>query len=363
MDRIEVKIRNEISSVSTYIMLAFSLTPQKYRGISIQELNKIVLSSIQFAKGADKPLIINKGPKVLNTLEPLFKIAKKNFPPKKPIEEIAEAYNEYSRVNIQISSNGIEFGWLQKYIDCRLIFEEQLPYHTRVGILAHAGNFAIEEQNLLIDAFFLLVLAEDGMAKINTIVKRMSILINPYDEKVYKEANAINTNVCMFSRLGILTLYSFVEAFVNSVGYDFLQKNKESLSKENIEILMGKKKGRYLTLESKLELFHKIIRGDNKQVFTTDKDKDPFKTFLNDYKNLRDSSVHYMPTKEPIWRKPADWISKINEYSQITIEISIRFWKACYPHRKNPDYLLNLDYAKIKTIGRDRNHIVQSHIS
>lgn len=124
-----------------------------------------------------------------------------------------------------------------------------------------------------------------------------------------------------------------------------------------MEILHGTKKGRYLSLEYKIEKFPSIIRlykktplilSDPKQI------KELFKTFIKNIKEIRDSSVHYSPKKEAIWRKPDDWRNKAKSTLKLRLEISLKFWKACYPDKKEPQYLNALDYDKHIDIAKKR---------
>jgi hypothetical protein len=161
----------------------------------------------------------------------------------------------------------------------------------------------------------------------------------------------------MYSRLCILVFFSFVEVFVNSVGYDFSLRNRNILSSKNIEILCGKKNGRYLSLEYKIEKFPSIIRPDGKSPIVLSDPKqvrEPFITFIKEIKEIRDASLHYSPQKQAIWRKPDDWLDKAKSTSKLCLEVSLAFWRTCYPNRKGPEYLNGLDYAEHLDVARKR---------
>jgi len=134
----------------------------------------------------------------------------------------------------------------------------------------------------------------------------------PNDPTLVNEVfGSANQNVAMYSRLSILTFFSFVEVFVNSVGYDFSLRNRDILRPKDVEILLGKKNARYISLEHKIEKFPSIIRPDKKTpiVLSDAKQvKEPFRTFIKEIKEIRDSSVHYVPQKQAIWRKPGDCV-------------------------------------------------------
>ena len=94
-------------------------------------------------------------------------------------------------------------------------------------------------------------------------------------------------------------------------------------------------------------------------IFVKDKNQieEPFKTFFEIYKNIRDSSVHYSPLKEKIWYSPLDWLTKAKEFKNLVLESALLFWKACYPSSKGPEYLGNLDSQKHLEIAKKRLEI------
>ena len=182
---------------------------------------------------------------------------------------------------------------------------------------------------------------------------------NEIEEKdeAYHLITLLKFNVALYSRLSIISFYSFIESFVNAISFDFLYRNENNLTKKEIDLLKGFKKGRYLQIENKLEKLPTLIRTDTKQIiFIKDEKqrKEPFKSFIENYKNLRDASVHYSPFKEKIWLKPNDWFSKAKEFSNLTIDIASEFWKACYPKRDRPEYLGKLNYELHLNIAKDR---------
>lgn len=110
-------------------------------------------------------------------------------------------------------------------------------------------------------------------------------------------------------------------------------------------------------MEYKIEKFPSIIRSDKKTpILLSDPNqiKDPFKTFIKDIEAIRNSSVHYSPKKEVIWRKPDDWINKAKSTAKFCLDVGLEFWNACYPDRKEPQYLNGLDYDKHINIARKR---------
>ncbi len=354
-----IQIKNELTVCLIYLQLMTSLTPKKYGGISDKTIRTSLIEASEFLNNADEDKMINKGPILINRLQKTIDWYKKSFPPKVPLEQIAEEFNNIYLENKEIYSYGLEYGWLQKVMDCsNMGFPEDLPFHARIGLGHHAGFGSVEEEFLLRDAFFMLAIAEEVYENMHTYSKYWKKSNKPNDpELVNRIFGTANQNVATYSRLSILSFFSFVEAFVNSVGYDFSLRNKDILSPKEMEILHGTKKGRYLSLEYKIEKFPSIIKLDKKTppILSDPKQiKEHFKTFIEDIKEIRDSSVHYSPKKEAIWRKPDDWINKAKSTSKLCLEISLKFWKACYPDKKEPQYLNALDYDKHIEIAKKR---------
>lgn len=354
-----VQIRNELTVQLVYLQLMTSLTPKEKGGISNKTVRESLIEISEFLKKTDEDEIINKGPILINQLQTFVDLYKKSFPPKIPLEQIAIEFNNLVSENKEIYSWGLEYGWVQKAMDCsKMGFPEDLPFHARVGLGHHAGFGSIEEEFLLRDAFFMLTLSEESYENMHTYAKYWKESNKPDDSELVKKIfGTANQNVATYARLSILSFFSFIEAFVNSVGYDFSLRNKDVLNPEEIEILHGRKKGRYLSLEDKIEKFPSIIRLDKKTpiiISDTKQIKEPFKTFFENIKEIRDSSVHYSPKKENIWRKPDDWINKAKSTSKLCLEVASEFWKACYSGRKKPLYLNELNYNSHINIARER---------
>ena len=154
------------------------------------------------------------------------------------------------------------------------------------------------------------------------------------------------------ARNSIINLYSFIECFVNSIGYDFFLRNKSTLGQKDQETLQGLKGNGYLSLEHKLEKFHQIIRADHGQKFCVTDNKqleEPFLTFFEKCKGIRDAAMHYSPNKESIWLRPNEWTYKAKHYSEISIKVAKEFWKSCYPDKDFPFYLRGLEYSDCYT--------------
>jgi hypothetical protein len=352
----EEEIKYKLAVYLPYLQLMTSLDPTE-RGIINQGVKNSLLEAWDFLKTANAKELINKGPKFIISLKKLVEQYKKFAKPKVPLEKISEEFNDLCSKNKEIYSYGLEYGWLQEVMDCsNMAFPKDLPFHARIGLGHHAGFGSVEEEFLLRDAFFMLVLSEEAYKNMHVYAKYWKESNKPVGPKLANRVlGTANQNVATYSRLCILSFFSFVEAFVNSVGYDFSLRNKDILAPEEMKILHGRKKGRYLSLKDKIEKFPSITRPDKKTpiILSDPKQiKEPFKTFIEGIKEIRDSSVHYSPKKEDIWRKPDDWIDKAKSTSKLCLEVSLEFWKACYPDRKEPQYLNELDYSKHIDIAR-----------
>ena len=158
-----VPIRNELTVHLVYLQLMISLTPKDKGGISNKAVRESLIETSEFLDKADEDEIVNKGPILINHLQKIVDWYKESFPPKIPVEQIAEEFNNFFSKNRGTYSWGLEYGWLQKIMDCsNMGFPEDLPFHARIGIGHHAGLGSVEEEFLLRDAFFMLALSEES---------------------------------------------------------------------------------------------------------------------------------------------------------------------------------------------------------
>jgi len=275
------------------------------------------------------------------------------YPPKLPLSKIASNWNLHFKDGIEVYSNGITYGWLEENLDLHNFrLYNHVPFQFRLGIGVHKGHFAIEEEGLLKDAFNMLAKSIRNYKVLQAYGRQQTekfreIGEKEFDAKTYTKLTDQKYEVSSYSRLTIVSFYAFVEAFVNSIGFSYLKRNEATLSESDKEILFGKKKGRYLMLRSKMELFQKIIRIDKKAVLITSDENQMLKcaqSFFNDYEELRNAAVHYSPVKTNIWLKNKDWVEKAEDFSKVSIELSLKLWNSCYPNIGSPEYLGKLDY-------------------
>jgi hypothetical protein len=274
------------------------------------------------------------------------------------VREIAREFRRLLEAGPDVWRYGIHNSWLTEHFDVsRLPQAEDLPRHARVGIGIHAGSVSVEEVSLLQDTFFLLVRARasfDAMMRCaGSRNLHAGLRENPGD---YKAMGALNSSVCTYSRLGVLTAAAFVEAFVNSVGWNESEVRSDLSEQEKAE-LRGTRKGRYLNLESKLERMPRIIRPDKiSPIVLSDEGqmREPFISFLRETKEVRDASMHYAPGKVPILHPPQEWLRLVESAVKHAVAVAREFWSSCYPKRRQPRYLAALNYDGLLREAHDR---------
>ncbi|MGD8307013.1 MAG: hypothetical protein PVF17_10190 [Ignavibacteria bacterium] len=294
------------------------------------------------------------------SLDMILKSYKKSFKLKKSYTDIAKEFKSLYTNEEELFSNGIALGELDKWFDTKALkFPNHLPFHTKIGLGHHAGHANIEEEYLLRDAFYSFLKAKESD---EILTKFGKDIIKEHkegrmNEKAYWELTQFKYCLITYARLSVVSFYSFLEAFVNSIGYDYHYKNYNILDDKEREILLGKSNSRYLSLEAKLEKYPTLIRKDKKQcIFLADKSKriETYLSFFNYYKFLRDASIHYSPFKEPITMRTVNWIERAERCSAISIEVAKEFWSFCYPNTVGPAYLQNLEYDKQMEIATER---------
>ena len=344
--------RNRLNNKLVYVQLLFSLTPKEYGGIANSKVREMVQNLYDFIKNSANEELSKKENEVHQFLDSIIEKYKDRFENIKDIDTIANEFNKFFKDNNNIYSTGIEYGWLiETFNYLKLPDANYLPYQSKIGLGIHAGNISVEEEFLLRDAFYLLVKAKDTFDKMheysNFLKQNESFKENQYVLRALTNTNQI---VATYSRLSILSFYSFFEAFINSIGYDFYCRNKDNLTDTQKNNLLGRKSNNsnnFLSTEEKIERLQQIIREDktivlkikNKKRTSTD-----YKLFFDEIKWLRNSSVHFSPNKESIWRKPYEWIEKAKTTSILTLKISSEIWKAIYPTKNLPEYLNELRY-------------------
>jgi hypothetical protein len=348
------ELSRDFANHLAYLQLMVSLEPGK-GNITNPTIKASLNDAIDFYKTTNEEGLLSKAPKLIKSFQPLIERFNSIAPLKVSLDQVATDFNSLFANNKEVYSYGIEYGWLHERMDCsHMGLPNDLPWHTRIGIGYHAGRFSVEELFLLNDAFFMLASAEETFTNMNEAANKIN---KPDTNLGLKELYLANSNVAAYSRLCIISFFSFIEAFVNSVGHDFYLRNMNVLSSGEIEILQGKKKEHLISVKYKIEKYPSIIRSDKKSPIVLSDDsqiKEPFKSFILQIKLIRDASVHFAPPKEAIWRKPLDWIENARSASKLCTEVAKEFWKACYPDRNQPKYLEDLDFEQLLELAKSR---------
>jgi hypothetical protein len=155
-------------------------------------------------------------------------------------------------------------------------------------------------------------------------------------KRIHSETEVIYRNF----REAFINLIFFGESFINSVGFDaFLN----SIATSEIEelALKGISNKNYLTIAKKLKQFSKIINGTSIDIGT-----EPFKTYLEQYIDIRNQYVHSSPEKGKMRLSINDWKKKCDELIDLKcIEFLNAFWKSCYPNKNFPKIIFNSFYT------------------
>lgn len=340
---------NSVFNIAVYIKLMASFI----QDADFEQVSKMVGDIHDFFKFSENEEILEKLPYIRSNLEQMAAPLLKRFPLRKSLDEIVADWDQFFKDGSEIYSYGIEYGWLEDRMDVKgFIPYNHIPYHFRIGLYAHRGNFGIEEEFLIKDSFNFLVKAQKAYNQLKDygdfkqkVIKQEGI--KDFDHETVRKITDLKYEVSANSRLAVISFYAFVECFVNSLGFSYAKRNVATLSASDSEILYGKKNDRFLQLKSKIERFHRLIRDDGKTIIILSDEnqiKEPFVSFFNIYENLRNSAVHFSPIKEQIWLKPADWIEKAEHFSRLALEVALVIWKSCYPELPYPDYIGRLDY-------------------
>lgn len=248
-------------------------------------------------------------------------------------------------------SFGIPFGHLNELFDLEKseIYPSGLPDHARVGFINHSSTHMVEELILLEDSFIFFSEALTYFDMYEKMMEEMVQSISDNDKKrFYELMTSIKKNVILKCKRGVTSFYSFLESFVNSVGYDFAQNKSNALDEKQIAILEGykdSKRRNYLSLNDKIMKFSRIISGALHPPIDLNSKNAPdySKFFFTTLTEIRNSLMHYSPNKVPIAYKFDKWVNILVSTAQATLELSKDFWKASFPNRKYPEYLLDLD--------------------
>lgn len=213
---------------------------------------KLMIKFEDFIKKTHKDEIKKNLPKFENRLTKVANSIGKKYPPKLSYSEIAHNWNTRRKLDKEIFSNGIMIGWLEEQIDLTNYYHyDYTPYHFKVGLVIHKGRGEIEENFLIQDSFTSLLKAENTLKLLDSFGKTQkekfqSLSKKQYDKETLDTLNIIKYEVSFYSRIAIISYYSFLECFVNSIGVDYYYRNKNTINEKDAEILQGLKDGRFI---------------------------------------------------------------------------------------------------------------------
>jgi len=348
-------IRQELADYYNYLKFACALNEKS--DARHERLRDLLKEVAVFIETATSKRLKDQGKQLLQLLKQAVEANAKLLPRRQPPRQIARDFLELN-AQTDVWRLGVPYGWLQERFEPRgLMLDPNLPPHAKVGIGVHAGRASVEEIFLLEDTYFLLARAESAFDRMHTDAKFLNKSPGAWNSgSGYEKLSILNAEVGTFSRLSVVSAAAFVEAFVNSVGW--AESERGSHRSEDVRIqLKGTRKERYLSLEAKLERFPKLIRADGvTPIVLSDprQAKEPFTSFLAETKELRDASMHYAPGKAMIWRPPEEWLKSGQRAAEYAVRVAESFWIACYPERESPQYLSNLNHAKLIEVARER---------
>lgn len=346
------QLKSEFKSRISFIHLVSSLIPE---AVAKLEAKGDIHEIGSWVDTAPQTELRTKAEAVIELLDKLVAASQKRLPPKADWRTIAAEHWQRLSSKEFSYSNGTSCGWVAERFDCSsLSIPDDMPYHARIGVGHHAGNAAVEEDFLLRDAFFMLAKCQASLTRLENF--RGELKTAAIAKARYKVVSMFNQNVATYGRYSVFGFYSFVECFVNSIGEDFIARNPK-LTTDKREFLRGKKDGRYLAVEKKLEVFPEIIRPDGKRPIVLSDPKqitEPYKSFVSHIKDVRDASAHFAKSKADIIVPPQTWEKRAQEASVICLAVARGFWTACYPKRSLPLYLGKLDDAQHKKIAEQR---------
>lgn len=363
MHNIEQEI-NRIWDIAVYLQMMAAFCDD----LDFNEYSKLMLEIHNDIKESDEKDLIVKLPQIEKQLNDIARPIKLKYKLKRDYREVAKDWNEQHKIDKEVLINGIMIGWLEEQIDLSNYYRyDYAPYQFKIGLTIHKGKGEIEENFLLQDSFSSLIKAKKTLEILESFVKKQKEKAESqgkkeFDKKTLHILNILKYEVSFYSRLTIISFFSFFESFVNSIGFDHYFRNINSLNSSDSEILQGSKKDRFLNLKYKIEKFQKIIRPDKvaRIILSDEKQiREPFKSLFEDYEELRNASVHFSPAKSRIWLKPHDWIEKAENFSKLVIEAALQIWKSCRQPNKGPDYLGRLEYERLYKMAESRQDVIR----
>ena len=226
--------KQRLSDYHAFLALARAIV--KDHSAESDEIRMALDSVPEFLGTASSRDIRERGKELEALLSRAVKIHEKVLQKKKSTREIARDFRYLTKSEPDIWRFGIQNNWLSERFDTsRLPQAKDLPRHARVGIGIHAGQVSVEEVSLLGDTFFLLVQARESFEAMMLWAHSRGLNTSLHKHAgSYRTLSALSSSVCTYSRLGVLTATAFVEAFVNSVGWNEAAGNWVSLNRKEL---------------------------------------------------------------------------------------------------------------------------------
>lgn len=348
---------NEVMDLAVYLQFVGSFDTS----LDFSTAKQISIDTYDFLKSASETELRTKLPELKHNLEKMVKPATERFPPKTALSAIASSWNDLFKKDKGFFSYGVEYGWVHQFMGLHNLglYKQYVPYTLKIGLGANKGHFSIEEDFLLKDSFsFLLncILSKSTLDKYADRVKKSGLFEDEkFTREIYTNFSSLKFDIASNARTSVVSFYSFVECFVNSVGYSYLQYNFEHLDEKSRELLLGKVNNKYISLKEKTKQFPSVIRANrpNNVEYERRRFDSQDQRFFQVYEQLRNSSVHYSPMKEDIWLKPELWLEKAKDFSELALVIAKRFWEDCFSFSEGPEYLEKLDYMRLYEAAKE----------
>lgn len=233
---------------------------------------------------------------------------------------------------------GPKYGELVRCCDCRnMILPKDLPMHAKIIVGSNPLDYYISEQQYLTSALYLL---SKGFffKKILEKYFQAHIFLGLADHpKMY------GTFIQTFAKMAIIEFFNFIEAFVNSVGLNY--KNEQRDVKSEISMWLD---GKYMTntnqrkqrkykipLTGKLSLFPEIIRDNNPNIGMQNDFEKKYryeKDFIR-IKTLRNNIVHNKDDVDKIVN-PLYYLNEAHKAYYVIGKMALDFWGKCYSDSK-----------------------------
>lgn len=346
------ELRVELTAKWLCVELYALLTPKL---LGHQPVKEAIVEGLTFVDGASDEALAAAAPELMLSLDVLLARSKALGRPKVSWKKLGDDFQWLCRDRKDLTQRGIPVAWIAERFHLPAFgIDEHVSWHGRVGIGHHAGYTSLDEMHLLSDMFYLLALARQTQALVDKARDDDDNVCRKLDW--YNVVTGVKSNVCALARQALLTSCGFVEAFINGLGSDFEARNPNLREKER-EFLLGRQRGRWVSLDRRLEGFPQIIRGVSEPLFgVCDRARrdEPFKTFFEIAVDLRDGAMHPGKGKTTIWLGPDEWVDLATKAVGSALEISRTLWSSCKVGAPLPKLLWELDHAKLSEQAQRR---------